>query len=244
MMETLIEIGQLALDLFLDLIFPRRCPICDKPVKPTTEIHDECRVKIRPVTDNYCMKCGRPIKESGKEYCYDCGTRPHFFDKGRVAFEYDGVAQSIYRFKYNGRAEYARFFGEEIVKSLGEQIKEWNADAIIPVPIHKNRRKKRGYNQAELLAKSIGKFTKIPVRTDIVAREVDTKPLKLLNPSERQNNLKKAFKIMENDVKLKTLIIVDDIYTTGTTIDTVARELKENGVRSVCFVTITAGDGL
>ena len=117
------------------------------------------------------------------------------------------------------------------------------ADAIIPVPLHYKRMRQRGYNQAKLFAEALGKAWNIPVKHRLVVRHKNTQPLKQLNPAQRQNNLKKAFKLAQNDVKLKTIIIVDDIYTTGSTIDSVARVFLQAGVHKVFFVTLAIGKG-
>ena len=118
------------------------------------------------------------------------------------------------------------------------------AQALVPVPIHKSRQKKRGYNQALLLAEVLSAYCGIPVYDDLIARCGKTKAQKNLTDRERQNNLKKAFKIGRNDVKLKTIIVVDDIYTTGTTLDAVAKVCKEAGVVSVYSLTVAVGKGL
>lgn len=112
------------------------------------------------------------------------------------------------------------------------------------MPLHPSGQRKRGYNQAEVLAEQIGKRMHIPVRTDIVKRVRRTTPQKELDNTERQNNLKKAFKICRNDVKLEVAVIIDDIYTTGSTIDEIAAELKRAGVRQVFFITLAIGRGL
>lgn len=242
--EAVGEVIGEAVSLMVDLMFPRRCPVCDKPVKPLRLIHPECEATLHPIVKNYCMKCGREVSSGEKEYCYDCAGKARRFERGRVAFTYDEICKSVYRFKYSGRQEYAEYYGRVIAENYGDEFKEWGVEALVPVPIHRNRMKKRGYNQAEVLAGAISKHTGIPLKKKLIVREKDTKPLKLLNPEERQNNLKKAFKLAENDVKLKKIMVVDDIYTTGSTIDTVAQELQENGVRSVYFVTLTAGNGL
>ncbi len=115
---------------------------------------------------------------------------------------------------------------------------------MIPVPIHRIRRAKRGYNQAQEYATELSKYCGIPVMSDIIKRKKSTVPLKKLGEAERKNNLKKAFIIAPNVVKLKSIIIVDDIYTTGATIDAMARLLKEAGVDSIMFVTVAIGSGL
>ena len=125
---------------------------------------------------------------------------------------------------------------------LGDYIKSLKPDGLIPVPLHPRKKRRRGYNQAALLAKVLGEELGIPVYENVVARKKKTRALKLLNPEERLNNLKKAFILMENGVKLNRLIIIDDIYTTGSTIDAVAHTLLGQGIQEVYFVTLAIGE--
>ncbi len=227
-----------------DILFPRRCPYCDKIVTPFGEkIHAECLGKLRILSPPYCMKCGRKIGE-GIGRCRECETKKHFYIRGRCLYEYASAAPSIYRFKYSGRREYADVYGEQAALYLGEFIKKTGADALVPVPIHRRRFIKRGYNQAELLADGISLHTGIPVRKDILLRRRNTAPLKLLSPDERQKNLKNAFIVCKNSVKLKTIILIDDIYTTGATIDEAAKTLRKAGIPDVYFVALAGGKGL
>jgi ComF family protein len=155
-------------------------------------------------------------------------------------YEYQGIADAIFRFKYKGRQEYAEFFGAEISRNLGREILRLKPDCLIPVPIHKKRLRIRGYNQAAVLAKVISRRLNIPLEDKLIARVRATTPLKKLNREERQNILKKAFKIIRNDVKLDTVIIIDDIFTTGSTIDAMAKELRDIGVGRIYFVALSA----
>lgn len=231
------------MEKIINLLFPLRCPVCDEPVRPVGAlICSECMEKLKILKAPYCMKCGKAL-EKEQEYCTDCCSRKHVFIRGRALYDYGSASLSIYRFKYGGRQEYARFFGEELAFYLGNFIKEVKPDALIPIPLHKSRLRKRGYNQAALLARSLGEKTGVPVRENYLLRVKKTVPLKLLNPRERQNNLKKAFIIRRNDVKLKTVILVDDIYTTGSTMDEAAGTLLKSGVEKVYFVALACGNG-
>ena len=126
---------------------------------------------------------------------------------------------------------------------LGRQILSWKVDALVPVPLHPTRKRKRGYNQAELLALEIGKQLGLLVENNWLIRTKNTVPQKLLNGQERRNNLKKAFKLCRNDVKLKSIIVIDDIYTTGSTMDAVAQVLKNAGIERVYCVCAAIGKG-
>ena len=190
------------------------------------------------------MKCGKELGEEEAEYCGDCMRHKHLFDRGRALYAYKSMSDSIYRFKYRGRQEYAAYYAECMAKQLGDWIGRCRPDALVPVPIHSSKRYVRGYNQAEVLAKELGDILHIPVETNLIKRARKTSPMKDLSVSERQNNLKKAFKICCNDVKLSTIVIIDDIYTTGSTIDAMSYELRRAGVKRIYFVTLAIGKGL
>ena len=233
------------MNFLIELLFPRRCPVCDRPVdKMGRYVCKKCRAELKYVEDSYCMKCGKSLKATDDEFCGDCKDASHIFDRGRALYEYETVKEAVYRFKYQGRREYAQFWGMELARVLGEEILSWRADAIIPVPLHKTREKQRGYNQAALIARELGKRLNIPVEEEFVGRIRQTLPQKNLKGKERQNNLKNAFKIRQNDVKLNTVIVVDDIYTTGTTMDEIAGCLKRAGIREIYCISLAVGRGI
>ncbi len=230
-----------------DLIFPPRCPVCDRPMSSDDRkkgVCAECRGLLKPVREPRCMKCGAQLKDDETEYCRSCKGRRHYYDRGLAMYEYASVRSSVYRLKYSGRVEYAEFFGREMARRLGPAIKQWGAEALIPVPLHASRQRRRGYNQAAAIARFCGRALGLPVREDLIRRAVKTRPMKLLNAKERQINLKNAFIMRTDVVKLGTVVIVDDIYTTGATIDAMARLLKASGVRKVYFVTLAIGSGV
>ncbi|MCQ2548826.1 MAG: ComF family protein [Lachnospiraceae bacterium] len=227
--------------LVLDILYPRRCAICDG-VLPFGEkgCHKTCKQTIQYIGATVCCKCGKPVKEE-EEYCQDCKMRPHAFDQARALYPYRYVRLSIYRYKYGGRKEYGAFFGREMAEYFENYIKRIHPDALIPVPLHRKRKRKRGFNQAEILAEEIGKILQIPVWKKTVFRVKNTKPMKNVEGNARQNNLKKAFKIRGNDVKLKTIILIDDIYTTGATVDTIAALLKTAGAEKIFVLALSCG---
>ncbi len=226
-----------------DLFFPRRCTICDMVISTDAGICTGCKKKIRLLRGDTCMKCGKKLN-ANKVYCHDCTRRSHDFERNFSVFEYPVIRESLYRFKYRGRVEYAAYYAKEAYKLHAKRIGELHADALVPVPLHKSRLRKRGYNQARELAKELSALTGVPVYDGFIKRVKSTKALKTLDVCERQNNLKKAFLIIQNDVKLNTIIVVDDIYTTGATIDAVARACKEAGVEYVYSLTVAVGNGL
>ncbi len=228
----------------IDYLFPPICPVCNEIVSGGKDgICPACEMRLPYIGSSYCMKCGKPVEED-EEFCLDCLKCTHEYDEGRAALVYDELtSKSIYRFKYNNKREFAKVYGRIIEDRLGSKIKSWNADVMIPVPVHKSKMKKRGYNQAELIADELSKRLKIPVCSDLVVRNTATAVQKELSAKARQNNLKKAFNVTRNDVKYKTVLIVDDIYTTGATVDAMARCLKGVGIQNVYFVSLCIGRG-
>ena len=231
--------------LLWQLLFPRRCPVCDRIVRPFGEkICLECLPKLRVVTPPWCLKCGKKLSEE-TELCAECGRGRHRYNRARTLYEYSGAAPAIYRLKYGERREYADFFGEEMARYLGDYIRGCAPDVLVPVPMYPGKERRRGYNQATLLARALGETLQLPVDERLVRRVRNTAPMKRLNPRERQNNLKKAFNICGNDVKLyDRIILVDDIYTTGSTLDEIAGVLKDCGVSEVYCITLACGAGV
>ena len=145
------------------------------------------------------------------------------------------MKQSIYRFKDGGCREYAEFYAKESARLYGDWIKRKD--------IQRNKSYKRGYNQAEVYAKELGKQCGLPVDSKTLIRVVDTLPQKTLSDRERKNNLKKALKIGVDGVQWKRVLVVDDIYTTGSTVDAAAAVLREAGVEIIYILSITIGNG-
>ena len=188
------------------------------------------------------MKCGKPLAGEREEYCMDCRRKKRAFLQGKALWIYEeGIRESIYRFKYRDRREYAGVYASELAVRYGGWIKRQGIQAIVPVPLHKKRKRKRGYNQAELLAKELGRLLEIPVDTGLLVRVRDTKPQKTLNDIERKNNLKEAFKTTQNIVQLNYILVVDDIYTTGSTLDAAAKALTDASAKGVYTCCISIG---
>ncbi|MCR5426073.1 MAG: ComF family protein [Lachnospiraceae bacterium] len=230
--------------LMRQLLFPLRCPVCDGIVTPFGEkICTKCIPLLPPLAPPFCLRCGKKLQSAG-ELCEACSSGHPLFVRGRALFDYAGAALPIYRFKYGGRREYADFFGEETERVLGDYLRQSGAEALIPIPIHKSRGKSRGYNQAAVYARAISRHTGIPVRENCLKRVRNTAPMKTLSPRERQNNLKKAFIVPGNEVKLNRVMLVDDIFTTGATMNEAAGILRAAGVKEIYFVTLAAGTGV
>jgi len=235
-------------DRLLDFVFPPHCPVCGKPVlqkKRGTSVRlicPACVQKITVIRAPYCMKCGKPLTDSRREYCTDCLRHAHAFEQGRAVFSYQGALKhSLYRFKYDNKREYSRFYASAMNAFLGRWIMEQQIDCIVPVPLHASRQKQRGYNQAELLAYRLGEYTGIPVVPELLARTKKTEALKNLSGSERRENLKHAFTARKFSGKDVRILLVDDIYTTGSTLDAAAEALQRAGSCRIYAVCVAAG---
>lgn len=197
---------------------------------------DSCLKKM-PLIKKSCEKCGREIYDDSK-LCFDCAGSGAKYDKVYSVLNYEGVvAGLIYRLKYGGEKYLAKYLARFMV----DRLKEANVkfDIIVPVPLNKNRFKKRGFNQAELLADEIAS----ELNTQAVScmdRVVDTPFQARLTREERLTNLKDAFVIGDKSlVKGKTVLIIDDIFTTGSTINECATVLFKAKAKSVIAITLS-----
>lgn len=149
--------------------------------------------------------------------------------------------------KYKNRREYLDFYARAIDFRYRKRVLRLDADVLVPVPIHPSRQRKRGYNQAEELAVRLSVLWQIPVDSRLLVRTKKTAPQRELNPAERLKNLKEAFRIHQKcggrSELPHTVILVDDIYTTGSTMEACARVLKEAGVKRIYFVAVCIGAG-
>lgn len=227
--------------LFLDMLYPRRCPVChDIAVPGGSRICNVCREKLKPITGPRCFRCSKPLKREEQEYCKDC-RKTRLFDQGIGNFPYGSVLQeSLFKLKYGKRQEYGSFYGQIAAVYSREIIRNWGVEIIIPIPLHRKRMEKRGYNQAELIAEALGKTLCIPVDSRLMKRKVNTRPQKELDYRERKQNMKNAF-FLKGENRYRRILLVDDIYTTGSTIEAAAELLKRNGAENVFFLTIAMG---
>lgn len=191
------------------------------------------------------MKCGKPMVDDTKEYCRDCKRRKYSFEQGRSLWVHvPPVSKAVYRFKFHNKRYYAEIFARELASEFGEWVRERKIEEILPVPLHSSRRRKRGYNQAELLAGGLSKELQIPMRTDVVFRVRRTRPQKQLDERGREQNLQGAFGVSRHWKAPASVLVVDDIYTSGSTIHKISGLLKKAGAQKVYFLTISIGQGL
>ena len=231
-------------DWMLELLYPRKCPVCGRIIEPKGAlICPPCRRRVNLVSGPTCFGCGKELFSEDAEYCDSCARHPHRFASGVVLMNYDSVARKILSdLKYHNKRDNADYLAAEAAVQLREEIEGMHADMMIPVPVHSRRRRVRGFNQAELIAKRLGERLDLPVRTDLLKRVKNTLPQKELGSAARLNNLLKAFAVCHADELVeKTVILVDDIYTTGSTAEACTRVLLESGAKKVYLVNMAAG---
>ena len=142
-------------DMLLDLLYPPKCPLCGTLIDPALPVCEACRGSLPHIRGGRCRICGRPVSD-GEEICADCGEKEHSFDRGAGAFLYEGAfRESLGALKYRGEAEFGKRLGYLAAEELSEMIREWRPDRIVPIPLHKKRFRRRGYNQAERIADEV-----------------------------------------------------------------------------------------
>jgi ComF family protein len=239
--------GQILCSTAVNLLFPRRCPVCDEAVRPFGGlICRECEEKLLPKAlsekDALCCRCGKPLSDPRAEFCGDCEGVRSFYVRGCAAYRYRDVSGALYRLKYESRAEYAEWMGDQMAGRILEEFGRVGVDMLTPIPISKEREKKRGYNQAALLAERISRTTGIPVNQDCLVRKTDTAVLRSMGALDRRNKIKNAFIASGVDVKSKIIMLIDDIYTTGATVNTCAEKLMEKGAAAVYCAVLAIGE--
>ncbi len=230
----------------IGLLYPKRCVACDKvllKIEKEVGFCRACQGKIRLVGNVTCMKCGAPISDDRKEFCDTCGKNSHIFTQNKAVYRYIGeMKNAMYRFKYSNKRCYGKVFATHAAKCYGPWMRKNGIEAIIPVPMYKRKERLRGYNQAEVFGRALSEVTGIPLESEIVRRETDTTAMKQLNSLKRKKNLLNAFSLQKNVVQFRKVLIVDDIYTTGTTMDEVAKVLKAGGIEEVFSMSICIGE--
>ncbi len=238
------------LQTLLDVLYPARCPICGDIIAPGKQmICEACKGQLIYISEPRCKCCSKPIEEEEQEYCSDCNRKQFHYNRGFAVWVYnDAMKNSIAAFKYQSKKEYSTFYIHEMLRHYRKAIQGLSIDAILPVPIHRSKYLERGYNQAELLAKGIGKELKLPVYSKLLIRNKKTLPQKNLSDRERFENLSHAFEMRVEDLKIdlksiKKVLLVDDIYTTGSTVEACSILLKSHGIEEVYFIVLCIGKG-
>ena len=233
-------------NLFLDFIYPENisCILCDKPIKITNtySLCKDCFKELHFIKDG-CIKCGKPIiyhslEKQDIEGCSYCFNKSFYFDKSISCIEYNDISkQLILGLKYKNKTYISKYISNIIKEKL--ELENIKFDYILFVPLHKNRLRERGFNQSEKIANKLGELLNIPV-LDCIDRVKNTKKLYKLNKEDREKELKNGFTVKENInlIKNKKVILIDDIFTTGSTANEISKVLKINSADSICIFTL------
>lgn len=215
-------------------LFPENftCELCEKEIFDGKRLCPDCAAEVTFNDGQTCPVCGRKTVTSS--ICLECKSDAPVYDKAVSAIVYkDGGAKLIAKFK-RGNAYLKDYFADLLIDKCAP-FKQ--ADGVCFVPMTKKDERKRGYNQAELLAKSLSERLNIPLLKGALTKTRQTEQQKSLTKTERENNLKGCFKADKATVDGKTLILVDDVLTTGATTEAVCTELKKRGAARIYFVT-------
>jgi ComF family protein len=232
------------LKALLDILFPPRCHFCKTFIPNAGEVHlcAACQEGCSLISSPLCLVCGIPFQtEVGEDHtCGGCISQPPRFTAARAATMFDGpVRELIHRFKYNGKVQHCRPLALLTTRHIGPFVQSASPDLIIPVPLHVKRLRQRGFNQAVLLGRVLAHEWRLPFSLGNLRRIRWTEPQIKLSASERVANVRGAFSVTDPALlKDKRIILVDDVYTTGSTVAECARVLFNADAAAVCVVTI------
>lgn len=246
----------------IDWIYPRRCPVCHYVVRPDYRLAGDrgtlpvgiglekricphCYEKLTFIQGKYCVRCGQPLEREEQERCRHCETVHPYFTANRGMLDYANpyADRMVWDLKYNNKKENAEFLALEMARRYGRLVNHWGCEALVPVPVHPAKERQRGYNQAAVLAHRLGSLLDLPVEERALRRTRRTIPQKGLNPAGRFHNLEGAFRATTHAQNYRTLLLVDDIYTTGATLQACAKALQERGVTDIYGLTCCIGHG-
>ena len=223
----------------LKMLFPEKytCVICDDEVFNKYSICKSCLKSLEYLTGKTCIHCSDPLISMG-DYCKRCKGKVFYYDRAIAPFVFDGKIKGIiHGLKYGNK----KYLAEPLAIFMADKYtnEKLFADLIIPVPLCSRRLNERGYNQSLLLANAFGKIKKIKVDADAFIRIKETPPQTNLDFMERQSNLVNAFKVFNKKlVKGKSILLIDDVFTTGATATECAKMLKKAGASCVYVLTV------
>lgn len=237
----------------LRLLYPEKCPVCAEPLTKEDRYENNpficktCYKNAGFADGARCIRCAKPLEDETEPFCKECKEKERYFDRGFALLRHDETAKNvIYGFKFRYELDNIRFPALEAALRYGKEILQLKTQAFIPVPLHKSRKRERGYNQARLLAEEISKYMLLlygsapPCDSTYLLRKKKTRYQRDLDPGYRAENVKDAFCVAGDSEKdYKFLCVVDDIYTTGSTIDSCAKTLKASGCSKVFFLVVS-----
>ena len=236
----------------IDIIYPPRCAVCrrflEKPAGGLTALCRACADRFVPIRPPHCPVCGKPFSSGPPEnrHCGACLKKRPAYAAARAPYLYEGVLmEAVHRFKYGHRSALARDLGPLLSRFAADWPGARRADVILPVPLHPKRLRERGFNQSLLLARHVAAALETPLDYLSLRRTRYTRPQAGLGKKERRKNVRRAFRVVDpGKIAGKTLLVVDDVATTGNTLDECAGALlRAGGEKVYCLVLAKAGTG-
>lgn len=227
-----------------DLLLPARCHICHQVIQADQgqpHICPDCYSRLPLLKSPFCSCCGIPFTAPEPDHlCGSCIKKPPPYLAARGALCYEGACREmIHNFKYNGKSHLRRPLALLTAQLLEPFVKEQQPDLLLPVPLHISRLRSRGYNQSLLLTRLLAKQWNLPFARQALQRTRPTRPQVELNRNERLKNLENAFNVSEPEkVKKQHVMLVDDVFTTGSTLTACAKVLLAAGAATVTAVTV------
>lgn len=226
----------------INFILPPRCINCGKVLFEEDGICIDCFQQINFISRPYCKKCGTPFHENVKtnSLCANCvKEKKPVFRLFRSVFVYDDFSKKmILSLKFLDKTENAKILGKLMFFSAKDII-EKDFDIIIPIPLHYRRILRRKYNQAGLLAKVLSKYCNKEISFTAVKRKKNNRPQVEFSGKSRIRNVKGVFEVKKKEeIKGKRILLVDDVYTTGSTMKECAKTLLKAGAKSVDFISV------
>ena len=232
------------LSAIVDLIFPPCCPICKRRGESfhPPRLCPQCQGEVKLIVSPLCTICGLPFTagEGEDHLCGDCLTERRYFTTARAVGIYQGTLQkAIPMFKYRMNTPLIKTLGDILITNCERLLNPFAYDLLIPVPLHRSRLRERGFNQALILVREVENKIHLPLDYLNLQRIRDTQPQTSLKEKERKKNVRGAFGLREEQkVKGKTILLVDDVYTTGATVNECSRVLKKAGAKRVDVLTL------
>ncbi len=235
--------GKLYFKKIRDIFFPLVCAGCGKQINTNSLFCAECQESIQVITLPFCQICGRPfpLKYTSTHVCGGCLKNPPFFKAARSVFIYtEPIKRSIIQFKFKGNTALANDLAKMLLFHLQDFLGQIKPETVIPVPLHLKRLRERGYNQCVLLAQIIAKYLKIPCEKMVLKKVKPTLPQVGLSQAQRHKNVKGSFAVIHPQlVKGKRILLIDDVFTTGSTVNECAKVLHKAGASGVWVATLS-----
>lgn len=237
-----LETAKGALRRLLDVLVPPRCLSCRTIVGEDGVLCPACWSEVTFITPPHCALCGLPfaVDPGGEAICGACSVQRPAFDRARAVFSYDDKGRRlVLDFKHRDQTHGAAVFARWIVRAAPELCAA--ADLIVPVPLHWTRLVKRGFNQSALIGRALGEATGTPFDPLILKRVRRTPTQVGLSPVARRKNVRGAFAVAPKKEAVlagKRVLLVDDVLTTGATVEGCARTLKKAGATAIDIVTL------